>query len=965
MSDTLTTSPNASIPSRHAVPLLETAHEFVSRHIGPSPDEKSRMLQELGFADMDDFIAKVVPSSIRLKKPLGLPAGGSEYTVLTELRTIAAKNHVYRSFIGMGYSDCITPPVIQRNVFENPGWYTQYTPYQAEISQGRLEALLNFQTMTSDLTGLPVANASLLDEATAAAESMHLCQNVHPDRNVFFVSEKCHPQTIEVVRTRARPLGIEIVTGDHQTFVFHDKVFGALVQYPATDGVIFDYEAFASQAHAAGALLVVAADLLALTLLRPPGEFGADVAVGSAQRFGVPLGYGGPHAAFFATRDAYKRLMPGRLVGVSKDAQGRPALRLALQTREQHIRREKATSNICTAQALPANMASMYAVWHGPAGLQKIARRIHLLTAILAGGLKRLGHSVGPSGDRPFFDTLQIRLSAGSSADFVKAAEARQMSFRVFDPQTLGISLDETTTDKDLADILAVFNTGTAADLSLEDLTAKATSDYPAPLARTTSFLQEPVFNKHHSETEMLRYLRRLEQRDLSLTTSMIPLGSCTMKLNGTAEMLPVSWPAFARLHPFAALPQTRGYQTIFRQLEEWLSEIAGLPGCSLQPNSGAQGEYSGLLVIQKFHEMRGQPARRVCLIPTSAHGTNPASAAMAGWSIVPVNCDPQGNIDLADLRTKAEAHKDDLAALMVTYPSTHGVFEEGITEICRIVHEHGGQVYMDGANMNAQVGLCRPGDIGADVCHINLHKTFCIPHGGGGPGMGPICVADHLIEFLPGHPVVNLGGEDPIGAVAAAPWGSASILVIPWVYISLMGGLGLAEATSTAILNANYMAHRLHPYFPVLYKGKSGFVAHECIVDLRQFKSVTVEDVAKRLMDYGFHSPTISFPVPGTMMIEPTESESKEEMDRFCEALIAIHGEIQAIENGQADAHNNLLKNAPHTACAIAAGHWKHPYTREEAAFPAPWIIEQKFWPAVGRIDNVWGDRNLVCTCG
>ncbi|MGD0813091.1 MAG: aminomethyl-transferring glycine dehydrogenase [Verrucomicrobiota bacterium] len=952
MSDRLTTWP-------------ETAHEFATRHIGPDADEKARMLQELGFARMDDFIAEVVPPSIRLKKALDLPAGWDEHGVLTELRAIAAKNLVYRPFIGMGYSDCITPPVIQRNVLENPGWYTPYTPYQAEISQGRLEALLNFQTMTSDLTGLPVANASLLDEATAAAEAMHLCQSMKPERKVFFISEKCHPQTIEVARTRARALGIDLVTGDHRAFQFHDEVFGALVQYPATDGAIFDYEEFAGRAHAAGAMLAVAADLLALALLRPPGEFGADVAVGSAQRFGVPLGYGGPHAAFFATREAYKRLIPGRLVGVSKDAQGRPALRLALQTREQHIRREKATSNICTAQALPASMASMYAVWHGPEGLKKIARRIRLLTLGLAKGLQQLGQGAKPSGNLPFFDTLQIDVGAGNSLALARAAEARQMNFRIMDPRTLGISLDETTTEKDVMDILAVFNSGATPDVSIAELAARADADYPAPLARTSPFLQQGVFNKHHSETEMLRHLRRLEQRDLSLTTSMIPLGSCTMKLNGTAEMMPVSWPAFARLHPFVPLPQTRGYQILFRQLEEWLSEIAGLAGCSLQPNSGAQGEYAGLLVIQKYHESRGQPGRRVCLIPASAHGTNPASAALAGWSIVPVACDALGNIDVADLRAKAETHKDDLAALMVTYPSTHGVFEEAIAETCRIIHDHGGQVYMDGANMNAQVGLCRPGDIGADVCHINLHKTFCIPHGGGGPGMGPICVADHLTEFLPGHPVVNLGGEDPIGPVSAAPWGSASILVVSWVYISLMGAAGLAEASKTAILNANYMARRLQPFFPVLYKGRSGFVAHECIVDLRQFKTVTVEDAAKRLMDYGFHAPTISFPVPGTMMIEPTESESKEEMDRYCDALIAIHGEIQAIEGGRADAQNNVLKNAPHTAMAVAAGDWKHPYTREQAAFPTPWTVEHKFWPAVGRIDNVWGDRNLVCTCG
>jgi glycine dehydrogenase len=947
-----------------SIAALNTAHEFVARHIGPSPEEKGQMLQQLGFADLPSFIDKVIPAAIRVRSTLDLPAGMNEHAVLAELRAIAGKNQVLRSFIGMGYSDCITPPVIQRNILENPGWYTQYTPYQAEIAQGRLEALLNFQTMTSDLTGLPIANASLLDEATAAAEAMHLCQNVKPDRNVFFISDLCHPQTIDVTRTRARALGIEIVTGDHRTFQFHDQVFGALVQYPATDGCIFDYEEFARRAHEGGALLAVAADLLALTLLRPPGEFGADIAVGSAQRFGVPLGYGGPHAAYFATRDAYKRLIPGRIVGISKDAQGRPALRLALQTREQHIRREKATSNICTAQALPANLASMYAVWHGPEGLKKIARRIHLLTGILAEGLKQLGHTVAAPDGLPFFDTLRVFPAGGASQEILQLAEKHQMNFRPCDARSLGLSLDETTGEKDIMDILAVFNHGAAPSFSLDELASRAPAAFPAPLARTTPFLTEKVFHQHHSETEMLRYLRRLEQRDLSLTTSMIPLGSCTMKLNGTAEMLPLSWPAFARVHPFAPLAQTRGYQVLFRQLESWLSELSGLPGCSLQPNSGAQGEYAGLLVIQKYHESRGQSARRICLIPTSAHGTNPASAAMAGMQIVPVACDPQGNIDVADLRAKALAHKDDLAALMVTYPSTHGVFEEAIAEICQVVHENGGQVYMDGANMNAQVGLCRPGDIGADVCHINLHKTFCIPHGGGGPGMGPICVADHLTGFLPGHPVVNLGGEEPIGAVAAAPWGSASILVISWVYISLMGGSGLAEATRTAILNANYMARRLDSSFPVLYKGRHGLVAHECIVDLRQWKGVTVEDVAKRLMDYGFHAPTISFPVAGTMMIEPTESESKEEMDRFCDALIGIHAEIQAIENGQVDAQDNLLKNSPHTALAVIGAEWKHPYSREQAAFPAPWTKEAKFWPSVGRIDNVWGDRNLVCTC-
>ncbi len=958
MSELSTLSTGHGLP-----PTLEPTDKFVHRHIGPTASETAQMLHELGFASLDAFIDSVVPAGIRLSEPLQIPAGVGEHEALATLRTIAGKNQVNRSYIGMGYSDCVTPPVILRNLLENPGWYTQYTPYQAEISQGRLEALLNFQTMISDLTGLPVSNASLLDEATAAAEAMHVCQNVKPDRNTFFVSENCHPQTIEVVRTRAKPLGIEVVVGDHAAFQFTDKVFGALVQYPNTDGGIIDYESFARHAHEAGALVVVAADLLALTVLRPPGEFGADIAVGCAQRFGVPLGYGGPHAAYFATSDACKRLMPGRLIGVSKDSSGRPALRLALQTREQHIRREKATSNICTAQALLANIASMYAVYHGPGGLKKIAQRVQLMTATLAEGLKQLGFDVAHAQPAPFFDTLKIHLGS-KRAEVLKAADAYRMNFRHFDGDCVGISLDEVTVERDIVEILAAFNGGKTPDISPSALAAKVSLEYPAPLARTSPYLKQAVFNTHHSETQMLRYLRKLEARDLSLTTSMIPLGSCTMKLNASSEMLPISWPEFSRLHPFAPLSQTRGYQVIFRQLEDWLAKITGFAACSLQPNSGAQGEYAGLLVIQKYHQTRSQPNRSVCLIPTSAHGTNPASAAMIGWTIVTVACDADGNIDLTDLRAKAEAHKDDLAALMVTYPSTHGVFEEGIRDICSIVHEFGGQVYMDGANMNAQVGLCSPGFIGADVCHINLHKTFCIPHGGGGPGMGPICVAEHLTEFLPGHPVVNLGGEDPIGAVSAAPWGSANILLIPWVYITMMGGTGLTEATSLAILNANYIARRLDPYFPVLYKGKSGFIAHECIVDLRQCKTVTVEDAAKRLMDYGFHAPTISFPVPGTMMIEPTESEAKDELDRLCEALISIHGEIQEIETGKVDRQNNLLKNAPHTAASLLAEPWTKPYTRERAGFPAPWTRDHKYWPPVGRIDNVWGDRNLVCTC-
>jgi glycine dehydrogenase len=877
----------------------------------------------------------------------------------------------------MGYYDCITPAVIQRNVLENPGWYTQYTPYQAEISQGRLEALLNFQTMVTDLTGMEIANASLLDEATAAAEAMTMCHSLKDGRNVFYVSDACHPQNTHVVMTRAKALGIEVIVCPHEEIQFTDKVFGVLIQYPDTYGVINDFSAFVEKAHAAGALVVVACDLLALTLIKPPGEFGADIAIGSAQRFGVPLGYGGPHAAFFATRDEFKRHMPGRLVGVSKDSRGKPALRLALGTREQHIRREKATSNICTAQALLANMASMYAVYHGPEGLKKIAQRIHRLTCVLAAGLEKLGYTVGqasrlsPSksekqkevsqaGCLTYFDTVTVDLGENSATDVVKIAEAHRMNFRVIDNHTLGISLDETTDENDVAEIWQIFNDDKQVDFAVGDLKLDAAHLTP----RTSTFLTHKVFNSYHSETEMLRYLKRLESRDLSLTASMIPLGSCTMKLNAAAEMFPISWPEFAKIHPFAPLKQTRGYQILFQNLEDWLAEITGFAGISLQPNAGAQGEYTGLLVIRAYHENRCELHRNICLIPTSAHGTNPASAVMAGLKVIAVACDKDGNIDVADLRAKAEMHKQNLACLMVTYPSTHGVFEETIKEICGIIHVNGGQVYMDGANMNAQVGLCRPADIGADVCHLNLHKTFCIPHGGGGPGVGPIGVAEHLVEFLPGHPIVNLGGENPIGAVAAAPWGSAGILPISWMYIAMTGADGLTEATRFAILNANYIAKRLENYFPTLYRGHGGLVAHECILDLRQFKSVTAEDVAKRLMDYGFHAPTLSWPVAGTFMVEPTESESKAELDRFCDAMISIHAEMTAIESGAADKQNNLLKNAPHTADMIAVDNWNHPYSREQAAFPVKSLHDYKFWPAVGRIDNVYGDRNLVCTC-
>jgi glycine dehydrogenase len=936
---------------------------FVRRHIGPTPGDAGDMLRLLGYASLDALVDAAVPRPIRLGKPLALPAARGEHEVLAALKETAGQNQVCRSFIGMGYSDCLTPAVIQRNILENPGWYTQYTPYQAEIAQGRLESLLNFQTMIMDLTGLEVANASLLDEATAAAEAMTMCHGLKTDRKQFLVSSACHPQTIDVIKTRARALDLEVVVADHARFQFSGSVFGALVQYPDTYGTIHDFSGLAEQAHAAGALLVVAADLLALTLLRPPGEFGADIAVGSAQRFGVPLGYGGPHAAYMATRDAYKRQLPGRIVGVSKDAQGRPGFRLSLQTREQHIRREKATSNICTAQALLANIAAMYACYHGPKGLTRIAERVRALTQLLARGLARLGHRVTPGPDL-CFDTLRVELGNRTAAEILRLAEARRMNFRPIDERTLGVSLDETTGEQDVREMLQVFNGDHAPAFGLEALAGSGSQAYAAPFARTSAFLAHAVFNRYHSETEMLRYLKRLEARDLSLTSSMIPLGSCTMKLNATVEMIPVTWPEFGRLHPFAPLRQTRGYQALFQQLEEWLGEITGFAGISLQPNAGSQGEYSGLLVIRAYHASRGEAARKVCLIPTSAHGTNPASAVMAGLNVVAVACDKEGNIDVADLRAKAAAHAKDLAALMVTYPSTHGVFEESIKEICDIVHAHGGQVYMDGANMNAQVGLCRPGDIGADVCHLNLHKTFCIPHGGGGPGMGPIGVAEHLVEFLPSHAVVNLGGENPLGAVSAAPWGSASILPISWVYIAAMGPDGLTEATQYAILNANYIAHRLKDHFPVLYRGHGGLVAHECILDFRQFKSVTVEDVAKRLMDFGFHAPTISWPVPGTIMIEPTESEPKDELDRFCDALIRIHAEIKAIESGELDKQNNPLKNAPHTAEVLAAEKWDRPYSRAQACFPAPWLRDHKFWPAVGRIDNVFGDRNLVCSC-
>jgi len=921
------------------------------------------MLAELGLDSLEQLIHQTIPDGIRSASELDLGPERGERDLLGELRASFGQNRVLRSFIGLGYSGTITPGVIQRNVLENPGWYTQYTPYQAEISQGRLEALLVFQTMIADLTALPLTNASLLDEGTAAAEAMAMCHALtRKTRSAFFVSSDCHPQTVAVVRTRAEVLGWRVLVGDWKTFDFGaEEVFGALVQYPTTDGVVLDYEPFAQRAHAGGAKVVVAADLLALTLLRPPGEFGADIAIGSAQRFGVPLGYGGPHAAFLAAGDDAKRTMPGRIIGLSRDATGAPALRMALQTREQHIRRDKATSNICTAQVLLAIMSGMYAVYHGPDGLRAIAERVHALTATLALGLRELGLELA---NTPFFDTLVVR---GVEAEAVlAAARERGMNLRAYpqDPGAVGVALDETVTASELGTLLEVF--GGAAD-SVEALAVKAEPGFAAPHARTSAYLTHECFNTHHSEHEMLRYLRRLEGRDLSLTTSMIPLGSCTMKLNGTTEMMPLSWPELSDIHPFVPTDQAEGYAAMFADLERMLCEITGFDAISFQPNAGAQGEYTGLLVIRAWHRERGDTQRNVCLIPTSAHGTNPASAVMAGMRVVTVACDDKGNVDVADLRAKAEAHAENLAALMITYPSTHGVFEAAIVEICEIVHASGGQVYMDGANMNAQVGLCRPGSYGADVCHLNLHKTFCIPHGGGGPGMGPIGVARHLAPFLPGHELVETGGEHAIGAVAAGPFGSASILSISWTYIALMGGAGLRRASEVAILAANYMMSRLAPHYPVLYTGERGRVAHEFILDLRPFEKsagIKVEDVAKRLMDYGFHSPTMSFPVSGTLMIEPTESEPKAELDRLVDALISIRGEIAAIEDGRALREDNPLVNAPHTARAVIAGDWDHAYSREEAAFPSAWTRENKFWPAVARIDNGYGDKNLICTC-
>jgi len=967
--DTRASAVPAGTMSRPSQPSDPHDASFEMRHIGPRAHDVDAMLRVLGVDSVEALIDQAVPETIRRRQTLDIPGGKAESVLLADLRAIAHKNQVYRSFIGMGYSDCITPPVIQRNVLENPGWYTQYTPYQPEIAQGRLEALLNFQTMVSDLTGLDIANASLLDEGTAAAEAMALSYGAckRKDANAFFVSDSCHPQTIDVIRTRSQPLGIEVIVGDHRQFAFDTPIFGALLQYPATDGAIYDYRDFIGQVHGQGAIATVAADLLALTLLTPPGEFGADIAVGSTQRFGVPMGYGGPHAAYFAIKSTYRRQIPGRLVGVSQDAEGNSALRLALQTREQHIRRDKATSNICTAQVLLAIMASMYAVYHGPEGLRHIAERIHQQTSRLAAGLKQLGYILG---DAPYFDTLRVTIDQNDARGIVERALSHRINLRYIDNCTVGVSLDETTTETDLMYLLQVFGH------PQPPLLPGTITPVPGVLdafTRTSSYLQQPVFNNYHSETELLRYLHRLQAKDLSLVNAMIPLGSCTMKLNATAEMLPITWPEFAQLHPFAPLDQTQGYQILFQQLAEMLQEITGFDAISLQPNAGSQGEYSGLLVIRQYHRQRGDNHRHVCLIPESAHGTNPASAVMAGMKVVGVACDRDGNVDLADLTAKAEKHQDNLAALMVTYPSTHGVFEAEIRQVCDIVHAQGGQVYMDGANMNAQVGLCRPGDFGADVCHLNLHKTFCIPHGGGGPGVGPIGVKAHLAPFLPGHAVVApCSGDEPmdnqaLGAVAAAPWGSASILPISWMYIALMGGPGLTRATEIAIINANYIAKRLEGHYDILYKGKQGLVAHECIIDTRPFKKsadVSVNDIAKRMIDYGFHPPTMSWPVIGTMMVEPTESESKLELDRFCDAMIAIRNEIRAIEAGEVPRGNNLLSHAPHTAQNLMADHWDRPYSRKQAAYPTAHTAQHKFWPAVSRVDDAYGDRNLVCAC-
>ena len=938
---------------------LHTDNEFIARHIGPGPVDEQAMLDFLGFDSLDALSASVIPESIKGTSVLGLSAGQSEADALAAIKAIAQQNQLFKNYIGQGYYNTHTPAPILRNLLENPAWYTAYTPYQPEISQGRLEALLNFQTLISDLTGLPIANASLLDEATAAAEAMTFCKRLSKNKSSqrFFASSHCHPQTLAVLITRAEPLGIEVVVGDEHELADTDGFFGALLQYPASNGDIFDYRELVERFHAGNALVAVAADLLALTLLSPPGEFGADVAIGSAQRFGVPLGFGGPHAAYFSTRDSFKRDMPGRLVGVSVDRHGKSALRLAMQTREQHIRREKATSNICTAQVLLANIASMYAVYHGPAGLIQIARRTHQLTAILARGLTQLGVRVE---QQHFFDTLTLATGAATER-LHEQARAAGINLREVDAQRVGISLDETTRQADVEALFALFHSE-STQVVFQTLADEVTDQLPKSLLRESAILQHPVFNRYHSETELMRYLRRLADKDLALDRTMIPLGSCTMKLNAASEMIPVTWAEFGQLHPFAPAAQSKGYQLLTDELESMLCAATGYDSVSLQPNAGSQGEYAGLLAIRAYHQSRGEEHRDICLIPSSAHGTNPATAHMAGMRVVVTACDARGNVDIEDLRAKAIEHSDKLAALMITYPSTHGVFEEGIREICAIIHDHGGQVYIDGANMNAMVGLCAPGKFGGDVSHLNLHKTFCIPHGGGGPGVGPIGVKAHLAPFLPGHAAL----ERKEGAVCAAPFGSASILPITWMYIRMMGGDGLKRASQVAILNANYIARRLEQHYPILYAGSNGLVAHECILDVRPLKDssgISVDDVAKRLIDFGFHAPTMSFPVAGTLMIEPTESESMEELDRFCNAMIQIREEIRAVEEGRLDRDDNPLKNAPHTAAELV-GEWTHVYSREQAVYPLPTLLENKYWPPVGRVDNVFGDRNLVCAC-
>ena len=933
--------------------LKDITQDFSRRHIGPNLAEQQEMLSQLGLKSINALIDKTIPKTIQTKFGLHIGQGLDEFSLLKKIKGIASKNIVARSYIGMGYYGTITPPVIQRNILENPGWYTAYTPYQAEISQGRLEALVNFQTMVTDMTGLDIANSSLLDEATAAAEAMIMLFHSAQKRNRFLVAENCHPQTIDVLKTRANHIGIELSIQSTDTFDFSDDVFGALIQYPATDGKVVNYSDLCQKAHDQGVAIAMATDLLSLALLPSPGDMGADVAIGSSQRFGVPMGFGGPHAAFMAAKEKYKRKMPGRIIGVSVDRHGNPAYRMALQTREQHIRRDRATSNICTSQVLLAVMAGMYAVYHGAEGIRAIAKRIHGKTKDLATALSAGGYHIVHD---QFFDTIRIGLNNILDDEIKNRAEFSNMNFRYYDNGDVGIALDETVSPGDLSDILTVFKTEKSS----------RTNGFDLQDTRANDFLTHSVFSNYHTETEMMRYLHRLETKDLTLNTSMISLGSCTMKLNAAAEMMPITWPEFAYLHPFAPADQTQGYSALAKTLSDWLMDMTGLQGCSLQPNSGAQGEYAGLLIIRAFHLDNGNNHRNICLIPASAHGTNPASAVMCGMKVVVVECDDNGNIDVKDLKAKAEQHQETLAAIMVTYPSTHGVFEEAIGDICNIVHDNGGQVYLDGANLNAMVGLARIGEFGADVCHINLHKTFAIPHGGGGPGMGPICVANHLIPFLPGHPILN-NSETAIHAVSAAPLGSAGILPISWAYIAMLGDDGLKASTEIAILNANYMAHKLQGYFPILYRGTQGYSAHEFILDLRPLKKksgISDEDVAKRLIDYGYHAPTMSFPVPGTLMIEPTESESKKELDRFCDAMISIKNEIDDVINGKMDAEDNPLKNAPHTAHAIASDEWDHPYSRQKAAYPAPYLKNHKYWPSVGRIDNAYGDRNLMCTC-